>query len=136
MIDLTVMSGELKHDEGFRDTVYSCTAGKLTIGYGHNIEDNPMPERIASKLLESDIVDCVARCEAWPWFFDLSDVQQRVIVNLVFNIGFNGVSKFKKMIAAIKAKDYNLAADEMIDSQWYGQVGDRAKRLVAMMREE
>ncbi len=134
MIDLRLLTNELKRDEGFSGRVYKCTAGKLTIGYGHNVEDNPIPEHIAGKLLEDDIVGCVAKCERWKWFHALSDTQQRAIVNMVFNIGFNGVCKFKRMIAAIENEDFDLAAKEMIDSRWYVQVGDRAKRIVSMMR--
>ena len=132
-IDLGLLADELKVDEGFRDCVYKCSAGKLTIGYGHNVEDNPMPEPIAEKLLCSDIALALAQCERFDWFFDLDGVRQRVIVNMVFNIGYNGVSKFKKMIAAIEGGYYLTAAVEMKDSRWYRQVGKRAERLCRLM---
>lgn len=134
MIDFDQLSKELKRDEGFVATVYTCSEGKLTVGYGHNIQDVPMPEPIAEKLLNSDIGQAIAQCEQWGWFFSLDGVRQRVIVNMVFNIGFHGVGKFKKMIDALEHGLYNVAADEMVNSRWYGQVGDRAKRLVEMMR--
>ena len=134
MIDMEKMTTELKRDEGFRSCVYKCTAGKQTVGYGHNLEDNPMPELVAEQLLKHDIAHCLSQCEQWPWFYTLNDARQRVIVNMVFNIGANGVSKFSSMIQAISEQDYEWAADEMIDSRWYNQVGDRAKRLVEMMR--
>jgi len=134
VIDLGKLTEELKRDEGFSGCIYECTAGKLTIGYGHNVEDNPIPERVGEMLLQDDIGVCMAQCERWPWFFELSDKRQRVIINMVFNIGFYGVCKFKNMIAAIERKDYETAATEMINSHWYHQVGDRSKRLVEMMR--
>ena len=136
MIDIEKLSDELKRDEGYRDTVYTCSAGKLTIGYGHNVEDNPIPKQIAEKLLHSDIAQALAKCERWDWFFELDGVRQRVIVNMVFNIGFGGVDRFRRMIQAIKDKDFNLAADEMMDSMWFRQVGQRAVRLVEMMRDD
>ena len=132
-IDIGLLADELKIDEGFRECVYTCSAGKLTLGYGHNIEDNPLPEPIAEKLLHSDIAQALAKCERFDWFFELDGVRQRVIVNMVFNIGFNGVSKFKKMIAAIEAGLYGAASIEMMDSKWANQVGARALRLSQMM---
>ena len=134
-IDIGLLAEELKRDEGFRECVYKCSAGKLTVGYGHNIEDNPMPELIAEKLLHHDIAGALADCERFDWFFELDGVRQRVIVNMVFNIGANGVSKFKKMIAAIEEKRYSLAASEMLDSRWANQVGRRALRLSDMMHK-
>jgi lysozyme len=134
MIGMNTMMEELKRDEGFRGCAYLCTAGKITFGFGHNIQDNPIPENIAEDILLNDIIQCLDACEKFfPWFYQLSDVRQRVIINMIFNLGAEGVSKFKKMIAAIEKNDFELAAREMEDSKWYTQVGDRAKRLVHMM---
>ncbi len=134
MIDMEILKNELKVDEGFRSCVYTCSAGKLTIGYGHNVEDNPIPEHIADLLLGYDVAGCIAKCEKWDWFFTLSDPQQRAIVNMVYNLGFSGVCKFKNMIQAIENKDFDLAAKEMLDSKWAVQVGDRASRLASLIR--
>jgi len=134
-IDIPQLKEELKIDEGFRECVYKCSAGKLTIGYGHNVEDNPIPEAFADQLLGYDIAGALAECERFDWFFDLDDVRKRVIINMVFNLGFNGVSKFKKMIAALEEKRFSLAASEMLDSRWANQVGRRALRLSKMMHE-
>ena len=134
-IDIGLLVDELKRDEGFRELVYQCSAGKLTVGYGHNVEDNPIPESIAEALLGSDIAGALAECERFDWFHELSDTRKRVIVNMVFNIGVNGVSKFKKMIEAIESHHYLQASAEMMDSQWYRQVGARAKRLCQLMAD-
>ena len=134
MIDIGLLAEELKRDEGFKDKVYKCSAGKLTIAYGHNIEDNPIPERIASLLLDHDIGQAIAGCEnAFPWFYPLSPVRKRVIINMVFNIGVSGVSKFKNMIAAIEGEDWTEAGRQMLNSKWRSQVGQRAERLATMM---
>jgi len=132
-IDLTKLKEELKVDEGFRECVYKCSAGKLTIGYGHNVEDNPIPEAFADQLLGYDIAGALAECERFDWFFELDDVRKRVIINMVFNLGFNGVSKFRNMIEAIGHEDYVRASIEMKDSRWYRQVGARAQRLCDLM---
>ena len=133
--DLNKMMDELKRDEGKApDNIgYICPGGYWTIGYGHNIETNPIPERIAEDLLSHDIAVVLSQCERFDWFYPLSDIRKRVIVNMVFNIGVTGVSKFKKMIAAIEVEDWYLAAAEMADSKWYRQVSDRASRLTYMM---
>lgn len=132
-IEIDILTDELKRDEGYEGTVYTCSAGKLTIGYGHNIEDVPLPKYIAEKLLQHDIMEAYQDCEQIDWFHSLSAVRQRVIINMVFNLGLNGVLKFKKMIQAIKDKDYERASVEMLDSKWHQQVGMRAKRLSYMM---
>ena len=133
MINIEKLTKELKRDEGYRDKVYTCSAGKLTIGYGHNVEDNPIPETIATALLGHDIGQALAKCEQWAWFYPLSDVRKRVIVNMVFNIGAGGVARFRRMISAIEAEDWKGAAEEMKDSRWFDQVGKRATRLAHMM---
>ena len=134
MIDLFLLKEELKRDEGFKGEVYLCSAGHQTIGYGHKLAGNPMPEEIAERLLSHDMVEALGQCESFEWFHALDGARQRVIINMVFNIGYNGVSKFEKMIAAIEVNDYSTAADEMVDSKWYDQVGVRATRLTYMMR--
>lgn len=142
--DLSKMIEELKLDEGRapNDKGYQCSAKKWTIGYGHNIETTPIPDRIAEDLLSHDIGVVLSQCERFDWFYPLSDVRKRVIVNMVFNMGANGVSSFGCMIAAIKREDWEDAAWEMlnttkhgiiIDSKWLDDVGDRARRLARMM---
>ena len=59
---------------------------------------------------------------------------QRVLVNMAFNLGRNRLSKFKNMLKAVNEGDYQKAADEMVDSKWYRQVGRRSEELVEMMR--
>jgi len=132
-IDIEKLMNELKVDECFRDKVYTCSAGKLTIGYGWNLEDNELPERIAEMMLSYAIGDKLQSLERLSWWCELNDARKRAIVNMAFNIGVAGVLKFKKMIAAIERKDFTQAALEMDDSKWSKQVGARADRLILMM---
>ena len=134
-MNISKLLDELKIDEGFSGSVYTCTAGALTIGYGHNLDAKPISKNVASFILEGDVNDCISECSSLDWFHLLSDNRQRAIVNMVFNLGMNGVLKFKNMIAAIESKDFDRAAYEMINSKWYIQVGSRAVRLADMMRE-
>jgi len=132
-IDIEKLMNDLKVDEGFRDKVYKCSAGKLTIGYGWNLEDNELPERIAEMMLSYAIGDKLQSLERLSWWCGLNDARKRAIVNMAFNIGVAGVLKFKKMIAAIEREDFSQAALEMDDSKWSKQVGARADRLILMM---
>lgn len=126
----------LIHDEGIRLKPYVCPAGKLTIGVGRNIEDNGISLDEAMHLLESDIERTrseLRRTDFWSFVAD-DPVRSAVLINLCFNIGLSRLLGFKKMIAAIKAKDWGRAADEMKNSLWYRQTGNRARRLVEEMR--
>jgi len=64
-----------------------------------------------------------------PWWRGLSDDRMRVMANMCFNLGYPRLSKFKKFLAAMQEEDWETAAEEMMDSKWATQVGDRAKRL-------
>lgn len=120
--------------EGLRLKPYRCPAGKLTIGVGRNLEDKGLSEKEALFLLRNDIAEATERLEKLGWFKALDPVRRKVIVDMAFNLGMSGLLSFKHMIQALNCYDYNTAADEMVDSLWYRQVGKRAERLVKMMR--
>ena len=74
-------------------------------------------------------------CETlYPDFGDLPEEAQQIIANMMFNLGRPRLSKFKGMKAGVDARDWERAADEMVDSSWYRQVTNRADRLVVRMR--
>lgn len=133
MIDMDKMRDEIERDEGRESKVYKCSADKLTVGVGHNLEDNPLPDSVIDLLLECDINDVLNKLIHYRFYMLLDPVRQRVIVNMAFNMGISGIIKFKKMIAAIEIGDYDEAATQMMMSKWYKQVGDRAERLCQMM---
>ncbi len=127
---------QIKFDEGFRHKSYQCSAGKLTIGYGRNIEDNGITQEEADYLLMNDIRNTKKELSrAFDWFASLSSIRQGVLINMCFNLGLPTLLKFKSMIYALSIRDYNEAAVQMLDSRWARQVGDRAKRLAEEMRE-
>ena len=132
-IDIDQLAQQLMIDEGFKPKVYKCSAGKLTVGYGHNLEDEEMPEEVAATLLIWKIGKCLRECERFDWFAGLSGTRKEVIINMVFNMGYAGVSEFRNMIAAIYAKDWPDAGFEMLDSKWHSDVGERAERLARIM---
>lgn len=128
-----------KDFEGLRLKVYTCTAGKLTIGYGRNLEDTGITEAEASMLFEHDFATAEASARVllkslgkdWETF---PEQRLYVLTDMIFNMGYSRVSGFKKMLAAIKRDDYQTAAKEMLDSNWARQVGNRATKLAALMQ--
>lgn len=134
MIDRAAMTRQLRLHEGERLKPYRCTAGKLTIGVGRNLDDRGITAEESAYLLANDI----AREErellrALPWVGQLDEVRQRVLLDMTFNMGLGGVLQFKNTLATIKAGDYAKAAAMMLDSKWATQVGQRAERLSQMM---
>lgn len=121
--------------EGLRLKPYLDTAGKLTIGVGRNLDDKGITHAEAIALLDKDIADATNDClHAFPWFADLTQERQWVIVSMVFNMGLAGVQKFKRMIGYLELGDYAGAAKEMRESRWAKQVGVRADELEVMMK--
>ena len=125
---------QIKRHEGFSSAPYQCTAGKITIGYGRNLEDVGISEEEAEELLKGDINKVYSQLINYQWFAELDKIRSGVIVNMTFNLGLRGMLKFIKMINALSLKDYELAAKEMLDSRWARQVGGRATELAEQMR--
>lgn len=121
-------------DEGFRAKPYKCTAGKLTIGYGTNIEDG-ITEHEALCLLNIRMEKCIEDMnKVFKDYFLFPESIQLAFANMRYNLGSGGFRGFKKMIAAAKEMKWNQVSIEMMDSDWYNQVGDRAKKLVNMVK--
>ena len=126
----------IKKHEGFSRGPYRCTANKLTIGYGRNLEANGISEEEAAVLLKNDVVEAEKHLEQEPYWYSLSDVRQAVLIDMVYNLGWSGFQTFKKLRRALEDKDYTWAASCMAASLWYSQVGNRSKRLVGMMQHD
>ena len=127
------LARDLERDEGRERFLYPCTAGKLTVGVGHNIEDRGLPGPVIDLLLDLDIDIAVKDCERFDWWERLSPNRQRAMVNMAFNLGQGKLIGFRRMLAALDRDDYRTAAKEMRDSQWAKQTGARAERLAVLM---
>jgi lysozyme len=126
---------DLIRDEGLELNPYKDSVGKLTIGVGRNLSDNGISEDEAIAMLRTDIARATTDAKSLFRNFDsLSEVRQRVLVNMAFNMGRKRLSSFRKMREAVESGRYQQAATEMVDSRWYKQVGIRAVRLEYMMR--
>jgi len=136
---------DLKIDEGIIYRVYLDHLGYPTFGIGHLITesdpehgmdvDTPVsPDRVDAAFeadVESVIKDCKRLYDQWE---ELPEQVQLIIANMMFNMGYTRLSKFKGMKAGVDNRDWKRAAEEMVDSRWYEQVTTRAERLVTKMR--
>ena len=126
---------QIKKHEGFRSTVYQCTEGYDTIGYGFAIKDLKLDEDIAELILVRKLADLVARIkQTFPWTKDAPEEIQDVVVDMCYQLGVNGFSKFKKTIYLLETEQYEEASVEMLDSLWYKQTPNRAKELSEEVR--
>ena len=136
---------ELENDEGVKYEIYNDHLGYPTFGIGHLILDSDpeygsdtgteVSEDRVKEAFASDVVGVVSDCETlYPDFEELPEDAQRIIANMMFNMGRTRLSKFKGMRYGVNTRDWNMAADEMVDSSWYKQVTNRADRLVERMR--
>jgi len=144
-MDLQVLREQLEIDEGVKYEIYLDHLGYPTFGIGHLIrEDDPehgqatgteVSESRVAEAFEQDVQTVLSDCAIlYPDFDELPEEAQQVIANMMFNMGRPRLSKFKGMKRGVDARDWNAAADEMVDSGWYKQVTNRADRLVQRMR--
>jgi lysozyme len=132
------MRDELKkmlvRHEGLRLKPYRCSADKLTIGIGRNLDDVGISNDEAMMLLDNDIAAAEgALRQALPWTESLDDSRKLVLVNMTFNLGIGGLLEFKRTLALIESGRYQEAAGAMLNSKWARQVGSRAVELSKIM---
>jgi lysozyme len=126
---------QIARHEGLRLVPYRCAAGKLTIGYGRNLDDRGIREEEARVMLSNDIAEVRAALRSrLPWFATAHSAVQDVLINMGINLGTAGLLNFKRTLAYLSAEQYKAAADEMLDSLWAKQVPTRAKELSDMIR--
>ena len=126
---------QLKIHEGVKLKPYKCTAGKLTIGVGKNIEDNGITLEEAEYLLQNDIAEARSQLlHAFPWMGELNDARISAMINFTFNVGIGTVKKFKNTLSCMQSGEWDKAADEMMDSRWARQVGNRAIEVTDQIR--
>ena len=126
----------IKRHEGFRNMPYNCSAGKLTIGFGRNLEVNGISYDEAQLMLDNDIDKCIVQLKLnFPVYNYLPDKIQHVLIDMCFNLGINGLMKFKRFLGYVKDGKYCSAAAEMMRSKWAEQTGSRAEELFNMVME-
>ena len=154
LYDRPALKLELERDEGIKLKVYRCTAGKLSIGVGRNLDDvgirateearwgitkrrciaQGITRDEAFWLLDADIDGCEADLDRkLPFWRRLDRVRQRVLLNMCFNMGIGTLLTFKNTLKQVEAGKFAQASANMLASKWRAQVGDRAIRLARMM---
>ena len=126
---------DLKRDEGVKLKPYKCTAGKLTIGVGRNLEDVGITDDESDMLLKNDLKRVVGELTTTlKWFYAAPFDVQLGLVNMCFNLGLPRLRGFNKMLAALERGDYTEAATEALESHWARQVGNRACEIAVLFR--
>ena len=144
-MNLEKLREQLKIDEGVKYEIYKDHLGYPTFGIGHLVTDSDpefgydvgttVSEQRVEEAFDIDVQVVLRECdELYPDFDNLPEEVQQIIANMMFNLGRPRLSKFKGMKRGVDNQDWNGAADEMVDSRWYRQVGKRAERLVKRMR--
>ena len=122
--------------EGLRLFPYKCPAGKLTIGFGRNLEARGITVKEAEFLLENDLVKIEVELNNKIDFFNqLDDVRQAVLIDMAYNLGTKGLLSFRRMLHYLDLGNCRKASEEMLNSRWSKQVGRRAVQLSHMMRD-
>lgn len=124
----------LIRQEGLRLKPYRDSVGKLTIGVGRNLDDDGIEESEAYVMLDNDIIKHTIDAQKLPVFVNLDPVRQDVLIDMCFNLGLPRLQGFQKMLAALALGDWQEASNQMLDSKWALEVGNRAQELAAMIR--
>ena len=144
-MDVQKLREQLEIDEGVVYEIYLDHLGYPTFGIGHLVtESDPehgqevgtsVSEDRVIEAFESDLESVLSDCSRlYPDFESLPEEAQQIIANMMFNLGYPRLSKFRNMKACVDQKDWMGAGDEMMDSRWYNQVPNRAGRLVNRMK--
>ena len=125
----------IKHHEGFRKSVYQCTEGFDTIGYGFAIKDLNLEEDVCDLILERKVnklrLDVKKK---FDWYCNMPTPIKDIVIEMCYQMGVNGFSKFKKTIKLLSQEKFYEASFEMLDSKWAVQTPGRAKQLSTKVR--
>lgn len=147
-VSRSVIQRELSDEEGFKNRVYKCTAGHSTVGIGHNIDacslDNIIGRRFKTTpvltnaevelVFEYDLSNVLSTIQRnFPWFSELPENEQYVMISLVFNMGIGTLLKFKNTLRSWKIHDTDGVVRGLRDSAWHHQVGNRSSKLETIL---
>ena len=142
-MNLERLMESVKKHEGYRNKVYLDTLGKRTVGVGHLCvedfweDDKEYEERFLMEILAEDLQNAIKGARELKEEHsctDIDEIAQEIIVEMVFQLGKNGVSKFKNMWKAVSEHNYTGASYEMLDSKWAKQTPNRAKSMAELMK--
>jgi len=130
------LRADLKRDEGLRLKPYLDTVGKVSIGFGRNLDDRGISEDEAEFLLAEDVKLVLNDIRhLFPWVLNETQNRQRAFANLLFNLGATKLGKFKNTLAHWAAGQHQKAADGIRASLYAKQVGARAERIAKLVEQ-
>ncbi len=143
MIDMDKLLESVKKHEGYRNKVYLDTLNKRTVGVGHLCledfweDDKEYDEDFLMGILEKDLQSAIDQADDMCKNLTISDDAKIIIIEMIFQLGGNGVSKFRKMWAALRESppNYHEASVQMLDSRWAKQTPNRAQEMSNHMKE-
>ena len=143
MIDMDKLLESVKRHEGYRNKVYLDTLGKRTVGVGHLCvedfweDDKEYEEDFLMGILEKDLQSAIDQADDMCKDLKISSDAKILIIEMIFQLGGNGVSKFRKMWQALQQDppDYAEASVQMLDSRWAKQTPNRAQEMAGHMKE-
>jgi lysozyme len=127
----------LKFEEGYRERVYYCSEHYPTIGIGTKLGSKNAPlehytftvsEKVAKAMLDDEVSSIVKLLVGYRWYTQLDENRQTIIKSMAYQMGVSGLLKFRNMIAALEAQDWQRAHDQALDSRWARQTPKRANR--------
>ena len=127
----------IKRHEGVKSKVYLCSAGYETIGVGRNISESGLglSDDEIDYLLANDIERVKGELsKTYFWFASMNEARQEAMIDICFNLGLTRLRGFVKALTAMSREQFDIAADEFMDSKWAKQVGMRATRVTEMIR--
>ena len=142
-MDMDRLKDSVKQHEGYRNKVYLDTLGKRTVGVGHLCvedfweDDKEYEESFLMEILEKDLQEAITNANELMDKHDCGDIDDQakeILIEMVFQLGKTGVSKFRKMWDALSEKNYIGASFEMLDSRWAKQTPNRAKDMAQIMK--
>jgi lysozyme len=132
---IDLVTAQLKIDEGVRLKPYVDSAGKFTIGCGRNLTDDGISDAEMEVLLANDVNDAaVVAASTFNFDATISDERKAALCNLAFNLGEHTLSTFTTFIGLVLARDWNGAADDLVQTRYATEVGPRAQRICDKLR--
>lgn len=146
--DPSKLRDDLARDEGVVAVVYDDATGRPlrrgdtlrghpTIGIGHALDVRPLTSQQIDAIYAGDVSPIEAEVyHRFPWLEDQPEPVQRGLMNMAFNLGPQGLASFLTFLGLVRTRHYAMAADDLRATKWYGQVGNRAKRIEQMIRDQ
>lgn len=123
----------IKH-EGFKNHLYKDSKGKWTIGIGHNVDDLGIKDQFILSIFYDDVDDHMKFLTSFDWYLELDENRKCALFDMAFNLGDKNFEKFEQMIEALKEKDFERAAQEILNSQYAKELPDRAHDISTIIQ--